>query len=102
MDQWGPVLLAALAAGMGVAGSKINTWVEGRAARKLGLPTNTQTQIIDLREELIAALTLSKDECLRELAKETAKRETLEHIVDEQARQIQRLLQKLPKPRSKS
>jgi len=97
-----PLIVAAIAAVTGTAGAVVTGWVQRRNARRLGLPTDTEQKIIDLRKELIDDLERevermeeAKDACLEALAEEIGKREQLEHRVDDLDIQNARLLRRL-------
>jgi hypothetical protein len=96
-------LLALVGGVAGVGGAFLKDRIERRTAAKLGLPSDTEKRIVDLREELIGELERevkrreqSERDCLVELGKEVQRREQLEHKVDEQQAQINRLLRRLP------
>jgi hypothetical protein len=95
-------LLALVGAIAGVGGAYLKSWVDRRTAKDLGLPADTAQRIVDLREELIGELEKEVDrrkqaerDCLLELGKEVQRREELEHKVDDQQVQINRLLRRL-------
>lgn len=90
-----PLQVVLIAAIVSVVGSIATRVIERRTASALGLPTDTEKRIIDLREELIADLEKANAACEQALAEEKTLRERLAERVDDLQAQNLRLLRRL-------
>ena len=90
-----PLHVIILAAVVSVVGAVLTRLIERQTAAKLGIPTDTEKKIIDLRAELIDDLEAANKACADALAAETRRREAVEQRLDMIEAQNIRLLRRL-------